>query len=468
MGMGDATAPPAPPSGGVERVLAFLERQPWITDALFVAMPLSLLSYASRDAFYGHNLFLPGWVELVLSLTMTGVLTLRRSLLVPAAVTVVAAALLMVVLLIPPSIQILAVPITVYTVAKFGSPKVSRAFLGVGLAGSLLVLVPYVANVFWIGPPVTGRSAAPALGFQEAVVATVVAGFCASTVMVAWMLGEVGARSRRRVAEIEERNRLLIRERAHEAAAAATDERLRIARDMHDVVSHSLSVMIAQADGGRYVASSDPRAAERALETIASTGRGSLVELRRMLGVLRSAEDPVEHRPQPKATDIAELVGSVRAAGLPVEYRQPEWLDELSEGQSLAVYRVVQEALTNTLKHAGPDARSRVLITTAGPDLLVEIVDRDPSGSRVVPSTSTDGSGQGGQARPGSGIEGMKERVALYSGTVEAGVEGAGFAVRARFPGSRDLPAAAPTRTPRTGRSAVLKSADSLPGDARR
>ncbi|MDX2356732.1 sensor histidine kinase [Dietzia sp. PP-33] len=466
--MGDATAPATPPSGGVERVLVFLERQPWITDALFVAMPLSLLSYASRDAFYGHNLFLPGWVELVLSLAMTGVLALRRTLLVPAAVTVAAAALLMVVLLIPPSIQILAVPITVYTVARFGSPKVSRTFLGIGLAGSLLVLVPYSANVFGIGLPAAGRAEAPALGFQEAVLATVVAGFCASTVMVAWMLGEVGARSRRRVAEIEERNRLLIRERAREAAAAATDERLRIARDMHDVVSHSLSVMIAQADGGRYIASSDPHAAERALGTIASTGRESLVDLRRMLGVLRSSEDPVEHRPQPKATDIAELVGSVRAAGLPVEHRQPEWLDELPEGQSLAVYRVVQEALTNTLKHAGPDARARVLITTAGPDLLVEIVDHDPSGSRVAPSASIGGGEQRSQARPGSGIEGMKERVALFSGTVEAGVEGAGFAVRARFPASRELPAADPTRIPRTGRSAVPTSTDSLTWDARR
>lgn len=437
--MGEAASRSGPSSSGVERVLSFLERQPWITDALFVAMPLSLLSYASRDAFYGQNPFLPGWVGLALSLTMTGVLALRRTLMIPAAVTVTAAALLMVVLLIPPSIQILAVPITVYTVAKFGSPQVSKSFLGVGLAGSLLVLVPYVANVFWFGPSATGRSAVPALGLQEAVVATVVAGFCASTVMVAWMLGEVGARSRRRLVEIEERNSLLIRERAHEAAAAATDERLRIARDMHDVVSHSLSVMIAQADGGRYIAGTDPQAAEHALGTIANTGRESLVELRRMLGVLRSTGNPVEHRPQPKAADIAELVDAVRVAGLPVEHQQPEWLDELSEGQSLAVYRVVQESLTNTLKHAGPDARSQVSMTAAGPDLLVEVVDRDPSGSAGARAASTEHSGRADPhdpAHPGSGIEGMKERVALYSGTVETGLEGTGFAVRARFPGA--------------------------------
>src|SRR5699024_1985623 len=138
--MGDATTPLAPPSGRVERVLAFLERQPWITDALFVAIPLSLLTYASQDSFYGPNPFPPGWVELTLSLTMTGVLALRRTLLVPAAMTIAAAALLMVVLLIPPSFQIVAVPITVYTVAKFGSPKVSKAFLGLGLAGAVLVL----------------------------------------------------------------------------------------------------------------------------------------------------------------------------------------------------------------------------------------------------------------------------------------------------------------------------------------
>lgn len=437
--MGAATNPPAPPSGRVERVLAFLERHPWITDALFVAIPLSVLTYASQDSFYGRNPLLPGWIELGVALTMTGVLALRRTWLVPAALTVAGTALLMVVLLIPPSIQIVAVPITVYTVAKFGSPKVSRAFLGLGLAGAVLVLVPYAANVFWIEPAGTGPSSVPTFGFQEIIVATVVAGFCASTVMVAWMLGEVGARSHRRLAEIEERNRLLIRERAHEAAAAATDERLRIARDMHDVVSHSLSVMIAQADGGRYVASSDPQAAERALGTIANTGRESLVELRRMLGVLRSVEDPPDHRPQPKATDIADLVASVRAAGLPVEYRAPEWLGELPEGQSLAIYRVVQEALTNTLKHAGPDARSEVTVSAAGSELLIEVIDHDPrvqaghSGS----GAGTRGVGEAGDSdleRVGSGLEGIKERVTLYSGTVDAGFEGTGFAVRARFP----------------------------------
>ena len=448
--MGAATTSPAPPSGRVERVLAFLERHPWITDALFVAIPLSLLTFAaSRDSFYGQNPLLPGWVELTLSLTMTGVLALRRTLLLPAAMTVAGAALLMVVLLIPPSIQIVAVPITVYTVAKFGSPKISRAFLGLGLAGAVLVLVPYAANVYWIGTPATGPSAVPTLGFEEVVVATVVSGFCASTVMVAWMLGEVGARGHRRLAEIEDRNRLLIRERAHEAAAAATDERLRIARDMHDVVSHSLSVMIAQADGGRYVASTDPHAAERALGTIASTGRESLVELRRMLGVLRSPEDPVDHRPQPKATDIAELVASVRAAGLPVEYRPPAWLAELPEGQSLAVYRVVQEALTNTLKHAGPDAHSEVAITTVGSDFLVEVVDHDPQAAAGQPGVGTTGDAEDPDGeRRGSGLDGMKERVALYSGTVDAGFEGTGFAVRARFPRAGRAAAASRDRSP--------------------
>lgn len=439
--MGEVASRSGPPSGGVERFLAFLERQPWITDALFVAIPLSVLTYASQDSFYGRNPLLPGWVELAVALTMAGVLALRRTWVVPAAMMVAGTALLMVVLLIPPSIQIVAVPITVYTVAKFGSPKASRAFLGLGLAGAVLVLVPYAANVFWIGPSGAGPSPVRMLGFQEIIVATVVAGFCATTVMVAWMLGEVGARGRRQLAEIEERNRLLIRERAHEAAAAATDERLRIARDMHDVVSHSLSVMIAQADGGRYVAVADPRSAERALETIADTGRESLVELRRMLGVLRSADDAVQHRPQPKATDITELVDSVRAAGLPVDHRQPDWLGELTEGRSLAVYRVVQESLTNTLKHAGPDARSRVALTTSGTDLLIEVVDEDPSGSSAARADGADQT-PGPSARPGSGIEGMRERVSLYGGTVDAGPEGTGFAVRARLPGAAPATAA--------------------------
>src|SRR5699024_8257726 len=209
-----------------------------------------------------------------------------------------------------------------------------------------------------------------------------------------------------------------------------------------------------QADGGRYVARTDPHAAERALGTIAGTGRESLIELRRMLGVLRSPEDPVDHRPQPKATDIAELVASVRAAGLPVEYRPPAWLEELPEGQSLAIYRVVQEALTNTLKHAGPDARSTVSISDSGTELLVEIVDRDPQvrardvgvhASDMVSGAATGSVPASDAERPGSGIEGMKERVALYSGTVDAGCEGSGFAGRARFP--RQEAGAAPGAT---------------------
>ena len=220
-----------------------------------------------------------------------------------------------------------------------------------------------------------------------------------------------------------------------ELAAAA--ERTRIAREMHDIVAHSLTAVIAQADGGRYAGRKDPQKAIEALDTISSTGRDALTQMRQLLSVLRDdSGTPARGTDTPPGlAGVPALVQDAERAGLRVDYRVLGNPVEVDVAVGLSVFRTVQESLTNTLKHAGPDARSRVALTTSGTDLLIEVVDEDPSGSSAARADGADQT-PGPSARPGSGIEGMRERVSLYGGTVDAGPEGTGFAVRARLPGA--------------------------------
>lgn len=433
-----SAAKPSP----LDRLAALLDRRPWIVDSVFLALPLVLMALALMSTPTVTSVLGLTPLAHVLTFAMILALAFRRMWPVPMATVVAVAGFLLVAIVATPGVAAISPPIMVATVAKFGSARASRVFLGVGLAASLLVMVPFVGTAFVN----TNYSPIP-MDAGTIIAVAVGAAFSATCIMVAWIIGSIAATGRRRTAAIEERNRLLIRERAHEAAAAATDERLRIARELHDVVSHSISVMIAQADGGRYAAAADPRAAEAALGTIAATGRTSLAELRRMLGVLRTEEEPDRTRPQPMATTIGELIASVKAAGLPVEYRLSADVTGLPAGLSLAVYRLTQEALTNTLKHAGPEARSEVTIAADGGDLLVSVVDHDPR--------------PGASAEPGrgSGLKGMLERAALYSGTVAAGREGDGFAVRARFPGVVGV-AAPPPDPALPGRDPAAPSTD--------
>src|SRR5699024_2466416 len=198
-------------------------------------------------------------------------------------------------------------------------------------------------------------------------------------VLSAWLLGILGHRRRAAVEDIRERNRLLEKERESESRLAADAERMRIAREMHDIIAHSLSVVIAQADGGRYAAKSSPEAAEAALTTIAETGRDALAQTRNLLGVLRAdAHGDESSAPLPGLDSVPSLVADVRATGLAVSihgFDAPEERGRLSEGAGLAVYRIVQEALTNVLKHAGSGARAQVALTSTDRDLIVRISD---------------------------------------------------------------------------------------------
>jgi signal transduction histidine kinase len=257
------------------------------------------------------------------------------------------------------------------------------------------------------------------------------AGVFAAGVVPAWAFGRLRAVRREQLEALRERARLLEVERDQRARLAVTAERARIARDMHDVVAHSLAVIIAQADGGRYAAAAQPEAAATALATIGETGRRALAEMRRLLAVLREEAAPGDEPsgdpdrvPQPAIDDLPDLLGQVRAGGLDVRMHQEGEVTGIGPGTGLVVYRVVQEALTNVLKHAGAQATAEVTIRRNGTVVEVEVLD--------------DGRGAGAPAASsgiGQGLLGMRERVTAYGGTVQTGPRrGGGFAVRARIP----------------------------------
>lgn len=238
-------------------------------------------------------------------------------------------------------------------------------------------------------------------------------------VAVALVLAVRLRRARAAVMALEEQ---LARDTAAERALAAAAERARIAREMHDVVAHTLSVVVAQADGGRFAASQDATTATRALETIADVGRSALGEMRALLGLLRDADDDAALGPQPSIDDIPALVASTRDGGLDISFVTTGTPRPLPIGAGLALYRITQEALTNILKHAGPGPQAFAQLTWEA-DALVLTVSDDGRGA----AARSDGGGLG--------LAGMKERASVFGGTLSAGPRaGGGYLVRASLP----------------------------------
>ncbi len=247
---------------------------------------------------------------------------------------------------------------------------------------------------------------------------------CSFFVIMIWLTG-IYANTRQRYLEgLEERAERAERERDQQARMAAAAERARIARELHDVVAHNVSVIIVQADGASFAIDSDPDQARQAVHAISKTGREALAEMRRLVGVLRddpagTAPDAADYTPQP---GLAQLEDLVRGSGLPVDLRVTGTPHELSEGEQLAVYRLVQEALTNTLKHGGPGARATVEMEYGMRELVVRVTD-DGRGAAAPLSEG------------GHGLLGMRERVSMYGGAVQAAPRpGGGFEVLARLP----------------------------------
>jgi len=235
-----------------------------------------------------------------------------------------------------------------------------------------------------------------------------------------WLAGRVQtARAQREVA-LRELTAQLQREQEQRERLAASDERARIARELHDVVAHSVGVMVVQAQGARNVLDREPERARAALQSIEDTGRGALADVRRALGVLREAGGGAALAPQPGVEDLDALVDQARGTGLAVEVAVEGASRPLPTGVGLSAYRIVQEALTNTIKHAGAE-HVRIAISYGERELGLEIID---DGSH--PATG-DGAGHG--------LIGMRERVALFGGDLSVGPGRAGgFAVHARIP----------------------------------
>ncbi|GAA0962145.1 sensor histidine kinase [Actinocorallia libanotica] len=222
---------------------------------------------------------------------------------------------------------------------------------------------------------------------------------------------------------LEERALQSEQERDTQVRMAMAAERARIARELHDVIAHNVSVMVVQADGAAYAIDTDVDRAKNALETISATGRLALGEMRRLLGVLRESDDTGAYTPQPGVEQLDDLVEQVRDAGLPLDFTVEGEPKELPQGLQLSVFRIVQEALTNTLKHAGPGASARVRLRYDNGAVEIHVQD-DGRGTAMA---ENDGKGHG--------LAGMRERAALYGGTVRAEpVPGGGFEVAARLP----------------------------------
>jgi signal transduction histidine kinase len=246
----------------------------------------------------------------------------------------------------------------------------------------------------------------------------------------AWVLGDRARVQRALAAELAERAARLERERAAEARRAVAEERARIARELHDVVAHHVSMMVVQAEAGPVAVERDPARAAGAFEAIAATGRQALVEMRRLLGVLRGGSEPAASlAPQPGLAQVPSLVEQVGRAGLEVELVVEGTEAALPAGIDLSAYRIIQESLTNAVKHGGP-GRAVVLVRYGDHDLELRVWDE---------GRPEDGNGSPPQGRsrtePGRGLLGMRERVRLFGGELRAGPEPDGsFTVTARIP----------------------------------
>jgi signal transduction histidine kinase len=247
----------------------------------------------------------------------------------------------------------------------------------------------------------------------------------------AWVLGDSMGYRRAYSAALEERAARAERERDAQAQISAAAERARIARELHDVIAHSLSVMVVQADGGTYAFDATPERSRQALVEIGRAGRQALAEMSSLLGILRTDPEAAPLAPAPAAAEIEQLVAQAREAGMRVSYTVQGTDRPLPGGLSLAVYRIVQEALTNVRKHAGAGATTEVRLCYGDDDLLVRVTDDGSGTGRTLPRYHPTPPA----VEPGHGLNGMRERAAMYGGTVRAGPRPVGgFEITARLP----------------------------------
>ncbi|MFF9771398.1 sensor histidine kinase [Streptomyces sp. NPDC014636] len=396
----------------MQRLYDFLRRHPTWVDAFWavVLFGMSGLSVVTFDGVRGHH----GSVAagMAVSVTLCVVVALRRRFPEPMLLLALGTGLAQLVLDVETTTADFAMLVITYTVAAIGARWSSRLALGVSLCAAT------VAQIRW---PTDHSSFAGQIA---------IAVFQTVPFALAWVLGDSMRTRRAYFAQLEERAARLEKEREAQSKVAVAAERARIARELHDVVAHNVSVMVVQADGAAYVMDTAPAQAKVALETISSTGRQALAEMRRLLGVLRTGEhqEGGEYVPQPDVEQIDDLVEQCRSSGLPVDFKVEGTPRPLPSGVELTAYRIVQEALTNTRKHGGPNAGAsvRLVYFDDGLGLLVE------DDGKGAPHELYEEGGVDGQ---GHGLIGMRERVGMVGGTLDAGPRpGGGFRISALLP----------------------------------
>ncbi|MFG2641401.1 sensor histidine kinase [Streptomyces sp. NPDC048370] len=396
----------------MQRLYDFIRRHPTGVDSFWavVLFGFSVLWVGSTNPSLGHPLAY-GVVALLLSL----VVALRRRAPEKMLVLTVVIGVAQLAFGLMPFFADFAMLVIIYTVAAHDGPRwASRLALIGGLSAATL------SQLRW---PAQDEIDSTAAHVFFTIIMTV-------PFALAWVLGDSLRTRRAYFAQLEERASRLEQEREAQAKVAVAAERARIARELHDVVAHNVSVMVVQADGAAYVLDASPEQAKQALETISSTGRQALAEMRRLLGILRTGEhkEAGEYVPQPDVEQIEDLVEQVRGAGLTVDFRIEGTPRPLPSGVELTAYRIVQEALTNTRKHGGPDvgASVRLVYFDDGLGLLVE-----DDGRGATHEMYEDGGADG----RGHGLIGMRERVGMVGGTLDAGPRpGGGFRISALLP----------------------------------
>jgi signal transduction histidine kinase len=388
-------------STAVAAVRDAIRRHPWWTDSLLALLLTVASTGATAVSFHhaGGGIFV---LEAVCVPLTTLPLALRRYRpLAVLAVTVAAETLL---LLFSTRVQVpLGVIVALYTVA-------SRCERPVSIRAAEWVTLPIIAGVIVNTGPTVGRIIPKLVLFA-----------------IAWVVGDNIRTRRAYLSELEARAARLEREREERDARAVAEERTRIARELHDVIAHNVSVMVVQASAGEEVFDTNPERARESLSAVASTGRAALAELRRLLGVIRAEDerqDGPAYAPQPGIEWVDELVRQVRESGLAVDLSVIGAPRELPEGVGLCAYRIVQEALTNTLKHADA-SRAQVSVRYVDDALELQVLD---DGRAASPANGDSGGGHG--------LIGMRERVALFGGELTTRPRGAepGYEVRARIP----------------------------------
>ena len=443
-GISESSDLPADAISASSRVQTYLrDKRGWMNVLVVAHMQFfcCMLSVAFVNSY--------GWIPLISALSSTTALYFRYRFPYGSIYVVIAALCLTLVEPYPDSLAITCYPpvsLAAYHIGRHWRRRARFRALILGWVGALAVTVQASLSFLYHWDDIPARI----------FISLMLGVLCGSIFTVFWFLGDSRRMRELRSEEFKERARRLEYEQEQERRLAAQDERTRIAREMHDIVAHSLSSIISQADGARYAAASartaraqqaqqqteqaeqssraqsEPDIAEQTLELIAETARDSLTQMRSLLGLLRT-DEATAYAPVPTLSDVPALVEQSRRAGLPVTFTgiTGTMARTLPQGAELAAYRTVQEALTNALKHA-PGAATTVTINWGDEGLELQ-VENEPVSSAAAQHTARPVPGSG------NGLRGMSERIALYHGTLTYGLQpDGGWLVEAALP-YRDL-----------------------------